>query len=234
MSTNIGETRLLPNYTFSEAAFYLGIPVSTVRSWTKGYTYKTRLGLRRFEPPLHPAGMKNGTGPLSFINLVELHVLDAMRRAYRIKMEKIRAAVSCLLQHYRIEHPLARIEFLTDGIDLYMENLGRVESVSARGQLVIREFLALALQRIEWDERGVAARLYPFTRINKESGEPKFIEINPDVAFGRPVLIDTGIPVDVLIDRYKAGDSSASLADDYNCTTDMIEEVLRFTLSHAA
>ena len=52
---------------------------------------------------------------LSFTNLTEAHVLDALRRQYRVELPQIRRAVGYLKEHFRTENPLVSLEMLTDG-----------------------------------------------------------------------------------------------------------------------
>ncbi len=73
------DPRLIPSYTVSEAAHYLRIPVGTMRSWVRGRTYPTQSGPKFFRPIISVPDMDRPL-LLSFINLVEAHVLDAIRR----------------------------------------------------------------------------------------------------------------------------------------------------------
>ena len=69
---------------------------------------------------------------------------------------------------------------------------------------------------------------------NKEDiGKPSApapIEIDPRVAFGRPVLIGRAVPTSVLADRFKAGDSIEDLAGDFEVTPAAIQEAIRCEL----
>ena len=85
------------------------------------------------------------------------------------------------------------------------------------------------LQRIERDEEGLAIRLYPFTRY-RHVQNPKLILIDPRIAFGRPVLVGTGIATSTVAERYKAGESIAALAEDYARQPEEIEEAVRCEL----
>jgi uncharacterized protein (DUF433 family) len=110
---------------------------------------------------------------------------------------------------------------------------GRLLNVSQSGQLARREIVEAYLRRIEWDEAGVAARLYPFTR-KRAPDEPKVIVIDPRISFGRPVLAGTGISTAVIAERYKAGESIDQLADDYGRARLEIEEAIRCELDERA
>ncbi|MBN1607746.1 MAG: DUF433 domain-containing protein [Polyangiaceae bacterium] len=57
--------------------------------------------------------------------------------------------------------------------------------------------------------------------------QPRLIVIDPELGFGRPVLTGTGIPVSIIHERFKAGDSASNLADDSGVGVDAIEEALR-------
>jgi uncharacterized protein (DUF433 family) len=124
-------------------------------------------------------------------------------------------------------------ELYTDGLDLFIEKFGEIVNVSKGGQLVMRGIIEAHLERIEWDEVGVAARLYPFTRPSESSG-PRLVVINPRVSFGRPVLAGTGIPTEIFAHRYIAGESIEELAIDYECDRLQVEEAIQCELSLAA
>jgi uncharacterized protein (DUF433 family) len=226
------DPRRLPAYTVGDAAHYLFVPKATLRSWVMGRTYPTSAGQRYFEPLITmPEGKPR---MLSFANLVEAHVLAAIRRRHRVTLPNVRSAIDHLRSRYGIDHPLADVRFKTDGLSLFIEVLDQLVNVSMRGQTATREILETYLERVEHDEQGLAARLYPFTRYGAtEVPQPRMVMIDPRVAFGRPVLSGTGIPTAVLADRYKAGESMSDLADDYGCERNLIEEAIRCELTAA-
>lgn len=215
-------------YTVSEAAHYLQIPLATLRSWVVGRRYPVREGERFFEPVILVASKKPVM--LSFVNLVESHVLDAIRREYHVGLPAVRRATAYLRDELGSEHPLAEQKFETDGKDLFIRKLGELIAVSNAGQKVMPEILDAYLKRIEWDVHGLAARLYPFTR-QRSLAQPKVILIDPRVSFGRPVLAGTGIRTELIAERYKAGDSIDQLAQDYGRGRADIEEAVRCELA---
>lgn len=225
------DPRNIGTYSATEAVHYLRVPYSTVRSWAFGARYNTKLGSKRFGPVITIP--EPNTRLLSFTNLVELHVLNAIRRYHQVPLEKVRQGVTYLQKSYGIEHPLAYKKLYTDGIDLFIEHLGHLVNASRNGQLAIPEILQIYLKRIEWDERDLPAKLYPFTR-TKESEFPRLIVINPSVSFGQPVLDETGVPTSILAARYAAGESIEELAMDYDCDRLKIEEAIRYELALAA
>lgn len=221
------DLREMPAYGINEAAHYLGIPKATLRSWVLGRPYPTGAGERFFRPIIElPDGEHR---LLSFENLVEAHVLDAIRRVHGVTFGRVRKAVEYLKKQLGSRHPLAEQKFATDGVDLFVEAFGQLVNVSREGQLAIRDLIQAYLQRIERDPIGAPVRLYPFTRERKPD-EPKTIVIDPSISFGRPVLVGTGIATTIIAQRYKAGESVEELAEDYGRSRSEIEEAIRCEL----
>ena len=73
-------------YTFAEAARYVMAPAATIRAWFLG----TTTGAGHFERVLQLDDSVHRM--LSFRNLVELHVLNSIRRRHRITLFKVRTA----------------------------------------------------------------------------------------------------------------------------------------------
>jgi uncharacterized protein (DUF433 family) len=223
--------RRTPAYPFAEAAHYLGLPTSTLRSWCVGQGYRSTKGQpKRFLNLIDLDG--EPSDGLSFLNLVEAHVLTAIRRAHGIALWKIRDSLDFVSKKLSIKRPLAAAQFQTNGVDLFVEEIGNLLNVSKHGQVEIADMMRAHLRRIERDQRGVPIKLYPFTRKNIDPNEnaPAPVEMDPRVAFGRPVLVGRAVPTAVLADRFKAGDSFGELAADYDTSTEKIEEAIRCEL----
>ena len=221
----------VPAYTVAEAAHYLQIPTTTLRSWVKGRSYPLkpeRSGF--FEPIIQLPDEEERL--LSFTNLVEAHVLDAIRREHGVQLQKVRYAVCYMQKRMNVEHPLAFQSMVTDGVDLFVQRYAELINVSRDGQLAMGAILDAYLRRVDWDETGFAIRLYPFTR-KRELDEPRVVVIDPEVSFGKPVLVGTGIPTSTVAERYKAGESVDDLAQDYDLERAKIEEAIRCELRAA-
>jgi len=221
------DLREMPAYGINEASHYLGIPNATLRSWVLGRHYPAEGGKRFFRPIIELPDKEERL--LSFVNLVEVHVLDAIRRGHGVAFWRVRKAVDYLKKELSSRHPLAEQKFATDGVDLFVEAFGQLVNISQEGQLAIKELIEAYLQRVERDTIGVPIRLYPFTRERKPE-EPKTIVIDPSICFGRPVLAGTGIATTVIAQRYKAGESIEELAEDYGRSTSEIQEAIRSEL----
>lgn len=221
------DPRELPAYSLPEATQYLRMPPATLRSWVIGRYYPTDAGKRFFRPVIH---LPDPDWPvLSFVNLVEVHVLEAIRRDHDISLRKVRAAVTFLEKYFGSKHPLAAHHFETDGLDLFIRQAGLLINLSQSGQLAMREVVQAYLRRIERDPQGIPIRLYPFTR-KRELEEPRAVVIDPFVSFGRPVLAGTGISTTVIAERFKAGEAMEVLAEDYGRSVLEIQEAIRCEL----
>lgn len=209
----------VPAYTLREAARLARVPKSTLRSWVLGRAYTRRDGPARSERIIIAPGHGEA---LTFTNVVEAHVLSALRNEYELELSKIRRAVRYVRTTLKIDHPLAREPFKTDGVDLFVERLGELLNVSRAGQKAMREVLEGHLERVEYGG-GSAVRLFPLHRRDA----PRTIVIDPRVAFGRPVIDGTAAPVEDIAARHQAGDGVADIAADFGVTTEQVEEALR-------
>jgi len=219
------DPRDIPSYSIGDAARYLRIPPGTIRSWTIGRNYPVADGKKFFQPLIPTKEQKPRL--LSFTNLIEIHVLWAIRKHHQIKLDKVRTALDFIDEQFQIPHPLAREAFRTDGIDLFIEKYGKLINASQKRQIQLKDSLKAHLERIEPDDQGLAIKLYPFTRSHEENS-PKILVIDPRIAFGRLVIAGTGIAAKVLSERFNAGDSIEELADDYGCDRLKIKEAIHF------
>lgn len=233
MNKLYGETdpRDIPTYSISDAAKYLRIPSGTIRSWTVGRHYPISNGSNFFKPLIVTKDLKPRL--LSFTNLVEIHVLRAIRKHHKIQLDKVRIALDYIDEQFQVPHPLARERFRTDGVDLFIERYGSLINASKCGQTDMKDAFNAHLERIEPDDTGLAIKLYPFTRSHEEDN-PRIVVIDPRIAFGRLVIADTGIATSILAERYQAGDSIEDLAYDYDCDRLKIEEAIRCELPAVA
>lgn len=106
--------------------------------------------------------------------------------------------------------------------------------ISKSGQAAMREVIDAALRRIECDPQGIPVRLYPFTRADDIKDAPAMIAIAPNLSAGRPVITGTELAVQLISERYKAGESINDLAQDYECSHEGIEEAVRCEFPAAA
>src|SRR5258705_10792897 len=89
-STTTNDPRNQPAYPLTEAARYLKLPSATLRAWTLGRRYPTTRGKGDFRALILPASAKPPV--LSFSNLIEAHVLRALRTEHGVSVKALRQA----------------------------------------------------------------------------------------------------------------------------------------------
>jgi len=222
------DPREIPTYSFSEASHLLKIPLITLRSWVRGRHYPTTAyGRRKYEPLI---ALPDFDLPLlSFINLMEAHVLDAIRYKDKLPLIGVRTAIKTLKEKYNSEHPLVEYEFQHDGVDLFTEIEKNLVNVSRGGQFAIREIIKASLKRIARDSNRSPVALYPFLRrYPQHTEEQKLVLIDPRISFGKSILVGVGVPTAVIADRNEAGESVAELARDYGCEAEEIQKAIDY------
>jgi len=224
--------REMAAYRPAQVAAWLNLPTATVRAWAKGQHYEAHGRRGFFRPVIVPTRLgvpRNGPLAFSFVNFVELHVLSALRRVHAVSLPKVRRSINYLAAHYpSVEHPLADLDLLTDGLDVWLEELDKLVAVSEHGQFGIKDVLEAHLKRVERGPRGEAVRLYPFPHTGDVSDQPRSIVVDPEVAFGRPTLAGTAIPTPVIAGRFDAGESLERLVEDFGRPPGDILEAIRW------
>lgn len=216
------DPREVPAYTVGEAAHYLAVPKSTMRSWFAGQ--------RGFRAVIRPADTKPALG-LSFSNLVEAYVLTAIRRKHNVALPTIRRGLDYLVRRLGAKRPLLEKEFATNGVDLFVDHLGEIINISRDGQVEMADLIRAYLERIDRDAKGLPIKLYPFMRTQAPREQPRTVVIDPRVSFGRPVIAGTAIPTAVLAEQFKAGDSVPVLAKEYGADEEAVWDAIRCELA---
>lgn len=225
------DPREMPTYAAWEASRYLRVPLRTVQRWCFGYEGDAYRPLIQIADPERHL--------LSFWNIAELHVLDALRRFHQISPKKLRSLIDYTEQAFPTPHPLVNERMLTDGVYVFVERAGQLINATKAGQLAMQHLVEAHLQRIEQDVDGLAVRLFPFIRrkpLPEDApdavvADPRVISLDPRVRFGRPVIAGTSIPTLEIAERFRAGDSLTDLAGDYSRSVQEMEEAIRCELT---
>lgn len=222
MSERASRPAELGRYSIPEAAHYLRIPSATLRSWVVGREYPIVEGTRTFKPIIRIADSRHRL--LSFENLIEAHVLSALRGTHQVRVRDIRTAIRYVERDLGISRLLLNRELKAAGGRLFVERYGQLINVAQSGQLAMRAVLEGYLERVTWEEERLAA-FYPFIGHPGRS-DAKPVLISPDLAFGKPVIARRFIATAVITDRFDAGESIADLAADYDLEAAEIEAAI--------
>ena len=217
------DPREVAAYPLAEAARYLRLPPTTLRAWVMGRTYAKRSGAAH-SPALIELPDRKKT-ELSFSNLVEAHVLRALRTVHEVSIKDVRSAIAFAEREYNIKRLLLSAELLAAAGELFLDKYGELVSLSKSGQLAMRKVLERYLKRVERDEEKFPIRLYPTTRDDAADAE-RVIAIDARIAFGRPVVLRQGIETASIAQRIDAKETVDAVAEDYGLTVAEVEEAV--------
>jgi uncharacterized protein (DUF433 family) len=225
----------VPLYTAAEAARFLGVPSRTFSNWARGYTatFPDRRPVVG-EPIVTSVDAPRNFPTVPFVGLAEGMVVAAFRRA-GVSMQHIRAAVAVLEEEIGVDHALASRRVYTDGARVlfdYAEQEGDPElaglTVVVSRQKVFAQVIQEYLTRIEWGADNWAERLVsPATR-------GRTVVVDPHRSFGQPVFVRGGVRVEDVVDRWRAGESLTTVAEDFGVPVEDVEDYLRVALPAAA
>jgi uncharacterized protein (DUF433 family) len=227
-------------YTVAEAARYLDVPDSTLRSWTHGYRHHVSgrpdvLG----QPVLTAVPRARANGPvIPFIGLAEGLVLTAMRRS-GVPLQRIRPALARLSEEFGLRHALASQRLYTDGAEVlfdYAQSQGDPAVVRAvrelvvirNGQRVFNDIVDAYLRRVEFGTDGYV-RL-----IRLPAYEVADVLVDPQRGFGQPVFARGGARLEDALAMFRAGESLDVVADEFGVPVEQLEDAVRIATRIAA
>jgi len=169
-----------------------------------------------------------------FIGFAEAYVLAAFRRA-GVPLQRIRPAVDVLRREIGIAYALASQRMFTDGAEVLFDYAEQRDEKDLLDLVVVRtgqrQFSDLVrdyLRRISYGTDGWANEL------ELPSYSEARVIVNPEVAFGMPIVTGAGARVEDLVDRFLAGDTVADIAADFDVAASQVEDVIRVATRTAA
>lgn len=191
-----------------------------LRAWARlGLTYGTH-------------ATEFGPAVLSFADLISLEVVVRLRRA-GLTSQDVRLLERRLLERFpHWTHPLAHGIFYTDGDNVWadmtaMEGAGSSEVIEVIGKrrdhYVMRPTVQPYVREVSFAEDDRRALRWELT---------EWVEIDPAVQFGAPVVKGTRVPVSTVDANLRAG-TPEDVADWYGLTVDQVLGVKDY-LSSAA
>ncbi|MCU0705484.1 MAG: DUF433 domain-containing protein [Fimbriiglobus sp.] len=217
-------------YSVVDAANYFRIHVAEVcalMGWESTYDfdfYYRRLGHAIPAMPLYG----HTSRVLTFRNLADIFVgsglvrgqEDRLTSAWRVRELKQRFPEITLVGSGELEEVLSHaVRWMINQDSQRRDPEERIK----KAKLLLMEFRG----RIELDEDGSPARLFPFTGADLYNAA-RFVAIDPCVRFGQPALSERGVPTGDLFDRHQGGDSIAEIAADFDLSIEEVEDAIRF------
>ena len=212
MTHDTDSWRTQPMYTFGEAARLANVSTAMVKNWFSGYI--TRTG--KEVPPLFSDSVGQNS-MISFLRLIETVVAAQFRNADDARWHDVRATYRNARKVFGVEYPFAHINLISLGeyiIDRMNDahNVGNPRAIDLPGHVV------KIMHQVEY-EGGLAAKWYP---IGKECP----IVIDPRIGSGVPTVSGTGVSVQAIRRRWKAGHKIDFIAQDLALETDEVEAAL--------
>lgn len=162
---------------------------------------------------------------LSFWNLIEAHVLRALRTEHGISIRALRKAVDYAEKKLQIDRLLLSPELRSDAGRLFLDRYGELIELQASGQLAMRQVFDAHLKRVTWDKARFPVRLHPFVAADS-AAESMPIAIDANISFGRPIVLRAGVSTATIADRIDAGESPEDVAADYGLTREEIGQAV--------
>lgn len=229
-----------PLYSQGDAARHINVPRSTFETWLRGYHRKRSEGVTTEGAQIvtHIPPAVRGAPSVPWIGLAEGYVLAAFRQA-GVPLQRIREPLRKLRKELGIEHVLASKSLYTDGAEVlydYAESSADTpEARSARQLVVVRNnqqvfqhVVADYLRRIEFGREGYA-RLIHLPQYRTAD-----VVVDPDRSFGVPIFARGGTRVEVVLNRFKAGEPLDDLTEEFGVPAAELFDAVRVHLDTAA
>ncbi|CAB3804326.1 Putative antitoxin VapB45 [Paraburkholderia ultramafica] len=220
-------------YTFHEASRLTKIPVRDLRRWLDGYSYRDKAHHSPVSiAPLWQAELASEEMEgISFHDLLEIRFVRAFRQ-HGVSLQTIRLASRKARELFEMPYPFTSRRFQTDGRTIFtsaMKETGETELLDlVKGQYAFQKIIEPSLYRgIEFDEDDVAKRWYPSPR-------SKAVMLDPEIAFGKPIVTDCAIRTSTLYDAFVAEGDKNFVARLYEVGVTAVEAAVAFEESLAA
>ena len=220
-------------YTFHEASRLTRIPLRDLRRWLDGYSYRDRKHHESIAiAPLWKTEFSDEqVDGISFHDLLEVRFVHAFRH-HGVSLQTIRVASQRARELFATDYPFTSRQFRTDGRTIFasaMEETGETELLDlVKRQYAFRRIIEPSLYRgIEFNQDQVATRWYPSPR-------SKAIVLDPEVAFGKPIVTDGGVRTSILYEAFAAEGDKDFVAKLYEVPASAVDAAVAFEESLVA
>lgn len=202
-----------PLLTARDVAAHLQMPESTLDTWLANP--------HGGEPLVHSVRPERRGWPrVTFAGVIEAHVLRSLREL-QFSMSEIRDVAEIVRQELRDPFALATQRIASDGASLFVELIDQT-LVNRHRQLPIRDVIDAHLQFIRWDDEGKPTQL----RLSQYPDSAEVV-IDPRFAWGRPIMVESKVPVAAVVDLWTAGESMDTVAAEFDLSRDVVEDICR-------
>ena len=213
--------RIGKTYTIAQAARLAGTSPGTIRNWLFGAP-RMRSVVRDRERGT------NGPQRVSFLELIDFVVVAKWRREYGIDLEVIREAHAFAKNEWDVDYPFASLNMLPLGGEALRRfeethpEAGSLVVMSRPGQHVLPDLVLEELERFDFDPAGSD----PYAAVWHIHGRELPVVVDPRFGGGMPTVEGTGVTVDILIRRRKAGETRRAIASDFGLKFSVVDQIL--------
>jgi len=206
-----------PIFTVFEAARYLHVPNSTLRTWIF-----PKHGL----PLVTSVAGKAHLPRLTFLGFAEAFVIASARRA-GVKPKVIREGVEAVRASIGVDYALATHRLYHDKTELLVAPEGGTAltdpddlEVARNNQIQMTKMVKGDLKHINYGTDGVAESLeLPSYKIAR-------VIVDPHEAFGAPIISRTGTRIRDVLALSKAGEDDRDIAYDFGLKVEEVRDVI--------
>jgi uncharacterized protein (DUF433 family) len=210
------DPRLAPLFTIGEAAKYLGLNYTTLRSWVRPDAGK---------PLVYSFPKEGNYASIPFAGFAEAFVLAAAKRA-GLKPNKVRPGIEAIRKSVGLDYALATRRLWMDKVELLLAEADDPDAhqdlvVARNRQLAMREAVEHELELITYGSDDVAETIQlPIFKKTK-------VIVDPTEAFGQPIVERTGTRVRDVLALFWADEEIKDIAYDFDLKVDEVEDLIR-------
>lgn len=205
-------------FTVHEAARYLSVPDSTLRTW---------ISPARGQPLVSSFDAHGYLPRISFLGFAEAFVISAAKKA-GVPSRRIRGGVEAVRASIGVDYALATHRLYVDQAELLVGPEGGTDladpddlEVARTSQIQMTHTVMEQLAHIAYGDDGIAASLtLPVFEKTK-------VVVDPHVAFGAPVIVRTGTRIRDVVSLWRAHEDVRDIAYDFGLTVEEIKDVIR-------
>lgn len=222
--SNIFNVLNVPAYSIAEATRLVNMNYWTVRRYLQGYSYEYE-GQKRSQPPVVKSDTKADIYA-SFLDLIDLlFVREFLSRGFGLPT--LREALDEAREWLGAPHFSQSLFFTTsaDQIALQMPSDGSMVVLLTGGQGAMTQIVEMFSDRLNFED----VTKYGFVRRWYPKGKDGLIVIDPEISFGRPTLMRTGIPTNNIYDLFLGENKSVEpVSEWFEIPVPKIEAAVQF------
>lgn len=210
------------SYQPAEAAKLIGVSSQRIKRWLEGYTSGSGSNAKR-QPPLWQSRYSEyDECYFGFLDLIEIRFVDAFVKA-GLSIQAVRILLSRAREIAKSDYPLSTHEFKTDGRTIFLEvwQADEARTIDVKnGQHAFHAIVKPSFRDLDFTADSVT-KWYV-------DGRNKQISIDPNLAFGQPVVDQTAIPTARLWEAFQAEGNLKSVARQFEISQTQARHAIEF------